>query len=91
MAPGPVYLPVLRSTEAARIPTRPTSQHTPPAKLAALDSVPGLTPADYKMAASMAAQLPTQGKKGDGKLHFSSLILPGGFESAVCFEIACDS
>lgn len=35
-------------------------------------------------------QLPTQGKKGDGKLHLSSLILPGGFESAVCFEIACD-
>jgi len=33
-------------------------------------------------------QLPRN--KEDGKLHLSSLILPGGFESAVCFEIACD-
>lgn len=34
-------------------------------------------------------QLPRT-EKGDGKLHLSSLILRGGFESAVCFEIACD-
>lgn len=29
-------------------------------------------------------------KKGDGKLHLSSLILRRDFKSAVCFEIACD-